>query len=897
MPANKRSMADQGESTVVMVLIVFCALTMYVMGHEWVSRHMLGMKHSGAGKVVGNYPLRITTTSESNAFDQVSTKQKRDREGAMRDFMRKVYSLSESGKLEAVFGTETGDKANWWNRMYSLKSMYEEPDGRGMPVSFALCATDQVNKSKFTLAGRVTNIVVESEKDFLDPGTSGTSFKVYVTLRDDYWANREDPASPRDVKYVFTQTARGHGTSVVIGSDGNTLPIFVNFFGIRLEKETVVLGDDILGRFKTEGLGMQVNKEERASKLNTPLASVRFHENKGDDILFMMKTVDQIFADRFEYVRAMPDESDGTFIHRLAARDGEVLPMLLRVADRATPIKALTVSTVCDESDPDGMDLVLDVWVRLVTDQTMQLVGPRNTRDWKMMDPVVPEEEQYRLVKFTVGDSVDLILLSNNKYEGSSLVIPDHNERMFVPFKKAEYPGGVSYDWEAYNIAQYNDQSKPYYNMSLGDISEQNFGTVGVYSNYAYAWIALFVVCVLLGARQYVSQQVFKVTDVVGKLGVGAGVGIVALGIHMMRRDRFDLSQMSNKLIFGCMVFIAIGLLIQVLCMSVSGVPSGRAVVVFVISSLVFSIYFMLTGGNYEFKNKKVVDEDVMTEKSHTFYMVTTLLIACGLGVVQTGALLYSMKTSYTDLKFGARGPDYSTVQVCVQLVVFVLMLWVANYKRAEETEEIDPTGLDFQRTALGVLTLFGMMAWTQKDRFGTEIHTTHNNGHAMEGENTMLFFGKYAILLGAIYAVLGRMVQSSLEMDNKNQLCVRNRHAMKAALDDSNDAEHADTRGIRSFIADQLSKHGCVTNDAKEPVVIFSSMVLLMVIMSNSGSARQQKVVDVSSVFGMTVVACMTVVASAWLCDTKKQEYFTMNNPVYALNKGRVIVDEWSFE
>lgn len=897
MLANKRSMADQGESTVVMILVVFCALTMYITGHEWVSKHLLSMKDPGTGKVVGNYPLRITSTSESNTFDQVSTKQKRDREGAMRDFMRKVYGLSESGKLRGAFHTETGDKASWWNRMYSIKSIYEEPDGRGLPVSFALCATDQVNKSKFTLAGRVMGIVVESEKDFLDPGTSGTSFKVYITLRDDYWQNREDPASPRDVKYVFTQTARGHGTSVVIGSDGKTLPIFVNFFGIRLEKEPVALGDDVLGWFKTEGMRMSTNNEERISNLNTPLASVRFHENKGDEILFMMKTVDQIFTDRFEYVRAMPDDSDGTFIHRLAARDGEVLPMLLRVADRATPIKALTVSTACDESDPDGMDLVLDVWVRLVTDQTMQLVGPRNTRDWKMMDPVLPEEDQYRLVKFTVGDSVDLILLSNNKYNGASLTIPDHNERMFVPFKNAEYPGGISYDLEAYNVAQYSHQPKPRYNMSLGEISERDFGTVGVYSKHAYAWIVLFIACVILGARKGVSEQVFRGTDVIGRIGVGAGVGIVALGIDMMRRDRFDLSRMLNRLVFGCMVFIAIGLLVQVLCMSVSGVPSGRAVVVFVASSLVFSLYFMLTEGNYEFEDKGVVDDDVLTEKSHTFYMLTTLLIACGLGVVQTGMLLYSMKASDTELVFGSPGIDHSTIQICLQLAVFILILWVANYKRIEEVEEIDPSGVDFQRTALGVVTFLMMVAWTQKEQFGTEVHTTRVIGDTMENESAMLFFGKYSILLGIIYVVMSRMVQSSFQMDNENQLCVRNRRAMKAALDDSDGVEYADARDIRSFISDQLSKHGCITNDTKEPIVIFSSMVLLMVIISNSGSVSQNKLVDVSSVFGMSVVACMTVVVSAWLCDTEKQEYFTMNNPVYVLNRGRIAVDEWSFE
>lgn len=894
---NKKALADQGESTVVMAIIIFCALSMYVIGHDWVSKHMTGLKDDETGTVVGNFPLRMVEKNDYDTFDQTSMHQKRAREAAMREFMRIIYGLAEKSKLDAEFSTETGDKANWWNRMYSIANPYADGSGITMPISFMLCATDQNNKSKFVLAGGVTSIVLESEKDFLDPATSGTSFKLYATLRDFNWENRDDPDSPDVVKYIFTQTAKGHGTSVVMGSDGRTLPIFVNFFGLRLEHEAITMNDDIIGRFKTEGVRMEVNEGKRLSVLNKPVSSVRFHENTGEDLIHIMRMVDRVFTDKFEYARAIPDESDGTFIHRLSAREGEVLPVLLRVGERATPIVALTASTACDESDTSGMDLVLDVWVRMVTGQVVQLVGPRATRDWKMMDPAVSEEEKKRLVKFTVDDSIDLILLSNNVYDGNTLEIPKHSVRSYTPFNTLEYPGGVSYDIEKYNVAQYVWEDKPVYNVSLDKLSDQNWETVGEYSVYAYAWIALFIICTIVGSFVEVSKEVFKITSILGKLGVAAGIGVVATGIHMMYRERFDLSHVINYLIPGCTAFIALGLLVQMMSMSTSGAPSGRSLVALVMGMMVFSMYIILTGGVYEFSKKDVVDDDVMTEKSYTFYLLTTLMIASGLGVLQMGAILHAMRCNDREMTFGSPWLDMSTIQVIAQSGITILFLWLANYRRVEDTEEIDPSGMDFQRTIFAILTVGALWAWTERDRFGTEMHKVHYKGHGMDSEPTMFFFGKYALLLGAIYIVVSRMVQSSLLMDDENQMCILKRRAMENTLDEVSTQEVVEPRDLRSFITDQLSKHGCVTHEAKEPIIVISSMVVLMIIMANSGSARHSKTVDVTNVFMFSMVACMTGAVSAWLCDPKKQQHLSLTNPVYVMNKGKIVVDEWSLE
>ena len=576
---------DNGEHVLVISTLVLCLFIVYIMAYEPIYQHSVN-SNIGVTKIVGgNFPLRNPTTKSSGVFDQTPIKKMEDRERAMRNMVKTITVLDRTKSMVADFSTETGDKAKWWNRLYKIKSVFEEGDGRFMPMSFMMVATDRDNNTDFTMAGGVSEMVVESEKDFIDPATNGTSFKVTLLLHDTVWKNNEEgDGAPKDIKYIFSQTEKGMATSIVQGSDGKPLPIFVNFFGLRLENEPVSIFDDVVPRFQNEGMGMHVNDSVLVSPAKKSIASVRFHENKGAMLFFILRSMSQLFSDKLYIVMDTPDERDGTFAHKLyPIDDNDVLPVVAHIGDQMVPVKYISVSTNVDDNAIEDQVMVVDIWIKLVTDQTLQLTGPRAVRDWKIIDPKGVDDK--KLVKFIAADDVDLVLLTDMGL-GIPKNVPPHGTLYHTMFENNKYYSGVSYDKDFYNISQALAPEKTFSNLSIVRSDELEMDGIGDKVSYAQIWTGLVLVMSLLGGFFKPASILSKFLKPLGILFrvMGSLVAIVACVVLYMKRT--DASSFVHFGTMGASILFFVASLLIFSTVSVCGDIRGSSIVVFTLCAI-----------------------------------------------------------------------------------------------------------------------------------------------------------------------------------------------------------------------------------------------------------------------------------------------------------------------
>lgn len=902
---------DQGEALVVMVCMVAILAISWFMGHENITKKAMAEMSldEQKGKVVGNFPLRSPNQDNAGVFDKTTKSQMGDREKAMKRFVRTVYQMSRQNAIDGKFSTETGDKAKWWNRLYKLESIFDDNDGRYLPVSFALRATDRANNSEFTLSGGVSEIVVESEKDFIDPKTSQTAFKVTITMHDSNWENADDNMAPGKIKYIFSQTEKGFGTSVVKGGDGKPLPIFVNFMGLRLEKEPVVYSDQVWERFENEGLGMDVNTKQGLSSL----ASVRFHENKGSNMFFFLETIAELDSEDLEFNKGTLDERDNTYVHKLGTKNGNgVLPMVVHLADQIVPVKTITISGASEEMETHKPNMIYDVWIRLVTNQVLQLTGPKATRDWKMSDPPVSEEAKKKLVKFTAADPIDLVLLDNSN-SVMSLTMPEHGVEFYDVFRIKSYRHGISYDVNLYNKVQMSIPERPVYDLSISKPEQVDWARFGEHEIYAQVWPVVVLLAMMAGSVWDVSNVIGKNSNSIGAFLQVIGALCTLLLVYVLYSDKKELGVVVNYTIPLCAIVFVSGVLLALLGSSSMGVIPPRILFSFFVCFVSFSFYYLLFNGWYEYEEGTEEEE---LRSNFMFLVGIASATTLSLGVGQLGVYFHQAKNAYTKIPLTSLSSFGVSTQTFLQVLlagsVFTIMnnmtlpednsekLEYAERFKEEAKDEITKRYFEEEIAIIkskenhdpelavpitaGLVMFLILSLWTYKQTHG-EGHTPNiSKGEIPQGESVALFWVKYGILVSVLYTVVTKMVTELFILEDGDE-CTVQREAMYGSLLNSEEKHFSHFDKLREFIAIQMAKHGCTTASSKPILVAILVLLILIPLVSLTGSSLQTPSNNIS--YSVLVATVLSLIGSGtiWVLDKNKRDKIVTFNPVFLSN------------
>ena len=929
--SNKDGHRDNGEHILIISTLVICLFIMYLMAYEPLAQHSIFSNASSDEKVVGgNFPLRTPTTKSSGVFDQTPIKKMEDRERAMRNMVKMITVLDRTKAMTLDFSTETGDKAKWWNRLYKIKSIFDKDDGRFMPMSFMMIATDRDNNTDFTLAGGVSEMVVESEKDFIDPATSGTSFKVTLMLHDTNWKNNEEGEyAPKDIKYIFSQTEKGMGTSIVQGNDGKPLPIFVNFFGLRLEKEPVSIFDNVIPRFQNEGMGMHVNDSILVSPANKSLASVRFHENKGGALFFILHSMSRLFSDKLFMAMDIPDERDGTFAHKLYPIDeGSVLPIVAHIGDQMVPIKYISVSTNVDDNAIEDQVMVVDIWVKLITDQTLQLTGPRAVRDWKIIDPAHAKESD--LVKFIAADNVDLVLLTRM---GGAIPqsVPEHGLLYHTMFKNDKYYSGVSYDMDFYNIAQSLAPEKTFSNLSIVRADELQWSEIGDKVSYAQIWACIVFVASLMGFFFKSSSFVSRFLKPVGILFriMGGFAALVACAVLYMKKT--DFADFVHLGMIGTFIPSLIGILLVLSTVSVCGNVPGSLLVVFTLCVLNMGIYYIVGGGKYKYNGaeeggEKEQDEDVEHQENEQFlfmFMCTNLIIS-SLCLSQVGNVLWGINPSEERMCFTSPLYENSMSQAVLMVLMAALFFHGAritkirgpadarleyatkNLEKAKTLQSMDFFSKEVAFASKKVeeendigskwpvvassFVLFGFVTlWvTRQSRQNPPPtqETGKTNTHETKRDHHLVFWAKYAMLASLLYVVVSEMVRNINEiMDTDADFCSLKRFAAQETIESGKDVQFWETSSLEKYTSIQLAKNNCMNKNAKPLLSTLATSVLFLTSLTLIGSYKRNTYVNPIYTAFVGLYVILVGVGGAWLTDKERRTAILGYNPVYITN------------
>lgn len=904
---------DQGEALVVVTCMIAILGVSWFLGHENISKKALAEKGLGEqkGKVVGNFPLRKPNQDNAGVFDKTSKQQMSEREKAMKHFVRTVYNMHKQKAIDAKFSTETGEKANWWNRLYRLESLFGEDDGRYLPVSFALRATDRANNSEFTLSGGVSKIVVESEKDFLDPKTSQTAFKVTMTLHDSNWANGDDNMAPGRVEYIFSQTEKGFGTSIVKGGDGKPLPIFVNFMGLRLEREPVVYSDQVWQRFMIEGLGMEVNRRQPRGSL----ASVRLHENKGSNMFFFLEAISMLDKDSLEFKKGTLDERDNTYVHKLETSGNRgVLPLVVHIADQVVPVKSITISGAQENMELKEPNMIYDVWIRLVTNQVLQLTGPKATRDWKIADPAVSEEEKKKLVKFVASDPIDLVLLDNTN-SVMSIDVPEHGVEFYKVFKMKSYRHGISYNVDWYNAAQLIVPERPVYDLSIAPPESVDWKRFGEYELYAQLWPAVVILAILAGSVWDISGLIGRNSRWIGMFLETVGVVCTLLLVYVVYSGKKELGVIANYTVPICAIVITVGVILALMGNSCFGMIPMRIVITFVMSFVAFCVYYLVFNGWYEYtEGNGGVEEEMRSD--FMFIIVIASSIAMSLGVGQLGIYFHHNRCAYSKIPITpitSLGVSWQTIlQVLMAGAVLKIMYSMTPPKdHSEELEYAEKMrdGADDENTkryfteevaiiknkykdgpelavpaTIGFVMLLILSLWVYRQTTG-DMHTPHaSQGEIPEGENRFFFMAKYAILVSVLYTVVTRMTTELFVLED-DDVCTAQRKAMYGTLVKSEEKQFSRFDQLREFVAIEMAKYGCVTQSSKPVIVAILILLILIPLVSLTGSMLHTPSNNLLYTFFVATIISAAGSGTIWVLDKNKRDNIVTFNPVFLGN------------
>ncbi len=611
-------MGDSGFATLGMVGASVMSLFHYGMRHRDIANHYMATsvpKNARPG-VVANLPLRSFNrgTSYEN-FNQTTETEKDQREEAIVGFVKTVSTLHQSNKVAARFLIDSNvenqvaskqapvtkrsdlsaklkptpvrrNESLWWIKRYRIQTLFPDEEKRWLPISFFLAATDRTNESQYLFHGAVKSLTIESDVDLLNTiNVESAAIKLTFTLVDTNWENLGREGAPKEFKYVATQENSGAATSAVLDKDGKALPIFVSSFGFRLEEAPVAYDTDVWTRFRKQGLGFSVNAIPTEDELNPTeraYASVRFHDNAGAKLTFVMRALPLLF--NTDLVTTWNEKSGNIFVHSITPKNVErdALPLVIHVGTAAYRVGMIRIGTNMKMRVPG--DLVWDAntikSLALETvDNMHEFVLDPGTGNWVDRDPRNPENES------TVNSNteIDLIVFEDmvSRKGPLSADVPAHGQPYFTNFSTRAFNRKLNFGLPDYLRIHAYDPVMSVFEMD-NEINENWWYWAGTGTEATVMWsgVVIVLVCMFMGW----TMRNTRMTQMAGRAAMPVAVigllFVVLASIYLATNTESAFVLHGDKLItYGALAVVVASSLYFMLCSRIIAAPPASSII------------------------------------------------------------------------------------------------------------------------------------------------------------------------------------------------------------------------------------------------------------------------------------------------------------------------------
>ena len=566
---------------------------------------------------VANLPLRsfVNGTSYSN-FNETDEVAKEDREDAIVKFMRTVKLLHDSGSLDANFNTDTNASAGgtpWWQFRHRLQTLFPDSEERWLPVSFMLAGTERANHAQYLFHGGVKSLVVETDVDLftnMQVNIDNAAFKITFTLVDTNWRNIGKEGAPKEFSYVCNQDNARAVTSALLDAGGAALPIFVSSFGFRLERAPVDYATDVWRKFRMQGVGLEVNRAPTEDPLNPvapALASVRFHENSGGKLTFIMRALPLLF--KHSVTTKWNEQVGSIYVHSITPADpaNDGLPLILHVNLDKHRIGMARVGTAIEMREPGDLEWDGNAVKSLAfetVDRQHEFVLDTTTGDWYDRNPVSLQQ-----VTLSNNTAIDLVVLRDLLGRKAVLpALPAHGTEVFENFETRSFTRGQNFGLEEYNqVHAYNPT------MSVFELeSEINHNWWAWVETGVGTWLFVFAAlsCLMLG---WIAPGISRLCMKAGRLLAlpVLVVGVVYLVMmYILTWTEIDSAFVlySDKILYyGGLAVSAVTALYFLLCSRFVGAPPAQFVIAVIVLATATGLARLLkTNGRKQVLTKTV---------------------------------------------------------------------------------------------------------------------------------------------------------------------------------------------------------------------------------------------------------------------------------------------------
>ena len=947
-------MGDSGFATLGMVGASVLGLIHYGMRHRDISNHYMesSVKRNPSPGVVANLPLRSFTrgTSYEN-FNQTAEHQKDEREEAIVGFVKTASTLHETKKLVARFFIDsnvenqvaskqapvtkrsdlsgkvrrTPVKRNdsvWWIKRYRMQTIFPDEEKRWLPVSFFLAATDRTNDTQYLFHGAVKSLTVESDVDLLNTiNVESAAIKLTFTLVDTNWENLGKPGAPKEFKYVATQENSRTATSAVLDKEGKALPIFVSSFGFRLEEEPVAYHTDVWTRFRNQGLGFSVNAASTTDDLNPTkraYSSVRFHDNAGAKITFVMRALPLLFET--DLVETWNEKSGDIFIHSLTPKNTETsaLPLVIHVGTSAYRVGMMRIGTNMKMRGPGDLMWDANIIKSLAfetVDNTHEFVLNPTTGAWVDRDPRNPGNESI----VNTNTEIDLIVFEDivARKGPLSAEVPAHGQSYFTNFNTRAFNRKLNFGLPDYLRIHAYDPVMSVYEMD-NEIDEGWWYWTGTGPEATWMWVGIVavLVCMMLGWMMRNIRLVWWANRLAIPLVVLGVVFSILAVFYMGTSIESAFVIHGDKLItYGGLVALVTVSLYYMLCSRVIGVPPASSII---------ALAFMFESVGMAYMLRANGRPEVLNESVRIVMGIQAIVAALG-----CFSLAMDMREiSYIPVDHNpdiSMKPGISLFPFSV-LLFFVLTIVLMGYtidgwskkctrdnfvrKRAAEGIERseDPEALMFYREEYHetkacdipgrrllsiVIILVVVLAWVMGPlltSFISRVFISDVPGDAKREGYQLLKpeFGnsfrlvQLVIVLGFLYLITAKAIPDSKALERGDEfvsVCEDARSSLSSYNEDYIDDENFDTVKKKNEIMDGMASLECIPGLTLVIVILFSTVGFFWIMALSMKPHMLNTSVNVWSSALYAGFLCLIFYFLAWFYDdTRRLEVLDLN-------------------
>ena len=709
----------------------------------------------------------------------------------------------------------------------------------------------------------------------------------------------------------------------MLDSSGGALPIFVSTFGFRLESEPVDFSTDVWSLFRMQGLGFSANGQEDVLNPGSPaIASVRFHDNTGGSLTFLLRGLPLLF--RHSVTTEWNVKRGALFVHAISPVDNDhCLPLAIHVGSKVFMVALARISTSMQMREPEDIQWDANV-VKTLALETIDgahefLLDPV-TGDWTDRHPVT-----LAVIPVDPNTAIDLVVLSDLPPRTFTLTdIPDHGNRLSSNFLARNFTLDQNLGLDEY--LQVHAYSSVLSAFDLDNEVRRNWWSwPGTGPQATPMWIGvLTVLAFLLTGWMNNSSRILSWAPMVSLPLFVIALILVVYGVTLLKTKSTNnfVLRVDRIMRYGAGTGLILAVLYILMCSRFTGGPSARIVIALLaLATSIATFRILSTGGKAK----------VLTPDTRTFLGIQAVIAAMASLVVAIEVrnnALYP-RNFMPAISFRAGVGILSLTMLAFIMLTYTLFLsarpaWdgtcardnFSRYRAKERVEDptVDGRALAFYRkeyhdtqvckddnvrSNIGMFVLLGVLGiWVLQpvlSRLVSRVFLVRPRDNVTAGvylhdklETRRVFFSK--LLFGfVIFSLVAYIAVPSSGLLERGELymsiCEESRISLDAYAAEFGGSREFNSEKKEAEILTSMTSLECFPPVALAMVTSAMAFLLLWVFALSVSPRRVTTSVNIwpSAIFALLM--CFVVYFFAWLEDEKRRMNLLDINPAQYLH------------